>query len=61
MQLNLYSEMLSQLQNLILREPIFSYGFQWSLFRFIFLDDTFIEKYLGSLFACMHKDVLVNT
>ena len=57
--LTLYNEMLSQLQNQIIRESILSYGSQWFLFELIYLDSTFCERWISSWFTYVHKGILV--
>ena len=60
MQLILCSEMLSQLQNWIIKELIFSYRSYWSMFELSIHEDTIYEVWLCYLFICAHKGVLVR-
>ena len=55
MQLTLYSEILGQVHNCIMRELIFFDGYQWSPLKLVFFDNMFIEGYFSSLFTCVYK------
>ena len=55
--MTLYSEMLNQLQNWIMREPLLSYKSQWSPLQLIYLDDMVYKGWISSWFTYMY---LVN-
>ena len=60
MKLILFSEVLNQLQNWILREPIFSYESQYPLLEFLDHDAILVLRILGLRFISVHKGVLVK-
>ena len=60
MEFTLFNGVLSELQNLILREPIFSYRFNGPYLSSHSLITCLLKEYLGSIFTCVHKGVLVN-
>ena len=59
MQLILYSGVLNQLQNWIMRKSVLSYVFYWFPFEFIYLNDIVYKDVISSRFIYMHKGILV--
>ena len=59
-QLILFNKVLNQLQNWILRESIFSYGFQWSTLELLNQGDIFVLRILGFRFISVHKCILIK-
>ena len=55
----LYSDMLKQLHNWIMKEPVLSYESYWSSLKLIYLDDMTYKDWSSSWFTFMHKSGLV--
>ena len=52
MQLIICSGVLNQLQNQILRELVLSYGSQWFLLNFIYINDTIYKGWISIMYKC---------